>query len=81
MLANGPHRAKTWFRAYVDSEGSFQPAHPHSLIRAFAVRELWTLYNVSMESNCPDDFLRMRGINLNMCILRMFEDTFLLDAA
>ena len=30
-----------------------------------------------MESKCSDETLRMRGMNLNMCILRMLEDTFL----
>ena len=35
-----------------------------------------------MGSKCPDEALRMRGINLNLCILRMFEDIFFLfDAA
>ena len=34
-----------------------------------------------MESKCPDETLRMRGMNLNLCILRMLEDTFLLGAA
>ena len=29
-----------------------------------------------MESKCPDEILRMRGINLNLCILRMLEDIF-----
>ena len=41
----------------------------------------WILYNVSMESKCPDETLCMRGMNLNLCILRMFEDTFSLGAA
>ena len=40
-----------------------------------------TLWNVSMESNCPDETLHMREINLNMCILHMFECTFSLDMA
>ena len=29
-----------------------------------------------MESKCPDETLRMRGMNLNLCLLYMFEDTF-----
>ena len=29
-----------------------------------------------MESKYPDETLRMRGMNLNLCISRMFEDTF-----
>ena len=32
-------------------------------------------------SKDPDDTLRMRIINLNLCMLRMLEDTFSLDAA
>ena len=34
-----------------------------------------------MESKCQDETLRMRVINLNLCILCMFEDTFSLDVA
>ena len=34
-----------------------------------------------MEHKCPDETLRMRGMNPNLCILRMLEDTFLLGAA
>ena len=34
-----------------------------------------------MERKYSDKTLRMRGMNLNPCILRMFEDTFSLDAA
>ena len=34
-----------------------------------------TLQNVSMESKYPDETLRMRGMNLNHCNWRMFEDT------
>ena len=34
-----------------------------------------------MESKCPDEILRMRGMNLNLGIMRMLEDTFPLDAA
>ena len=29
----------------------------------------------------PNETLRMRGMNLNLCILRMLEDTFSLEAA
>ena len=29
----------------------------------------------------PDEKLRMRGMDLNLCILRMFEDTFSLGTA
>ena len=33
---SGHHNAKTCLCAYMDSEGQDQPAHPHSLIRAFS---------------------------------------------
>ena len=35
---NGPCQAKTCIRAYADSEGPDQPAHPRSLIRVSAIR-------------------------------------------
>ena len=38
MPAYGPRHAKKCFRAYTDSEGTDQPAHPRSLIRPFSVR-------------------------------------------
>ena len=67
---------------YTDSEGLNKTAHPHSLIKAFAVRKQnnWILWNVSMESKGPDKTARMRRI-IWMRSLRMFEDTFSLDAA
>ena len=34
-----------------------------------------------MESKCPDETMRMRGMNLNLCILHMFDDNFSLTAA
>ena len=34
-----------------------------------------------MGNKCPDQTLRMRGVNLNLYILSMFEDTVLLGAA
>ena len=34
-----------------------------------------------MENKCPDKALRMSGMNLNLCILRMLEDTISLGAA
>ena len=34
-----------------------------------------------MESKCPDKTFHMRGMNLNLCIVRMFEDTFSVSAA
>ena len=57
--------------------------YPRSLVRAFAVRlqNHCTLQNASIESKCPDETLRMRWMNLNLCILRMLEDTCSLGAA
>ena len=70
-------------RADADREGPDQPAHPPSLIRAFAYRlqNHWTLKNVSMENKCPDETLHMRRVNLSLCILRMLEDNFSFGAA
>ena len=34
-----------------------------------------------MESKCPDEALRMRLMNLDLCVLRMLEDTFSLGEA
>ena len=72
----GPPSAKTCLRAYADSEGPDQPAHPRSLIRAFAVRKQnhWIQQNVSMESKGKDDTLRMRRMTVR--ILSMLEGTF-----
>ena len=36
--------------------------------------------DVSVESHCTDNTLRMRGIILNLCISYMLEDTFSLGA-
>ena len=60
-ISYGPRHAKTCLSAYADSEGPDQPAHPHILIRAFAVRKQnhWILKNISMENKCPDETLRM----------------------
>ena len=57
-----PHHTKPCLQAYADSDGPDQPAHPHSLIRAFTVRSQnhWTLQNVSMERKCSDEALCMR---------------------
>ena len=75
--------AKTYLRAYTDSQGPDQTARMRSLIRAFAVllQHQWTLWNVWMESKCSDETLPKRGLNQNLYILHMLEDTFLLGAA
>ena len=53
-----------FFLAYANSEGPDQPANLRSLIRAFTVRQQndRSLPNVLMESEGPDDTLRMRMI-------------------
>ena len=33
-----------------------------------------------MKSKCPDESLHMRRMNLNLCILHMLEEAFLLAA-
>ena len=57
----GLRHAKKCLRACSESKDPDQTAHLRSLIRAFAVRKqnLWILKNVSMESKCPDETLRM----------------------
>ena len=74
--------AKTCLRAYADSEGPDQPAHSHSLIRAFVVRKQnhWLLQNVSMESKCLDETVYVQD-DVNPHILRMLEATGSFDAA
>ena len=49
------------FQAYEDTKDLDQPAHPHSLIRAFPVRQQnhWILQYVWMESKGPNDTLCM----------------------
>ena len=34
-----------------------------------------------MGSKCPDEILHMREVNLNLCILHMFKDTFSFGSA
>ena len=57
----GPRHAKMDLRAFVDSKGPDKTAHPHNLIRAFAVRyqNHWIL-TIRIEIKVPDDSLRMR---------------------
>ena len=54
-----PGHAKMYLRASVDSKGPDQPAHPHSLIRAFAVcsQDNGILINASVEAKCPYETL------------------------
>ena len=75
IIGPAPH-AKTCLRAYADSEGLGQPAHPRNLIRAFVVRKQnhWILHNVSIEQMPGWDFTYVQdGVNSHM--LRMFEGT------
>ena len=37
---NGPRREKTCLRGFANNKGADQPAHPRSLISAFAIRFL-----------------------------------------
>ena len=72
---DGPCRAKTCLRAYADSEGPDQHAHPRTLIRAFAVSKhnLWILQDGSMESKCPDETFKQLQDDVHPHILRMLE--------
>ena len=68
----GRRRAKTCLRAYADSD-----AQSDQGIRCPLTESLDTIKFIK----CLDETLRMRGINLNLCILRTFEDTFSLEVA
>ena len=61
-LPDVPSHAKPCLRAYADSEGPDQTAHPRSLIRAFTVRKQnhSILQNVRMENKSLGDTLSMR---------------------
>ena len=76
------HAKKGGLRAYAYSQGSDKPAHVRSLIRAFTVRnrisghcKKYQLKAYALKRLC------MQGMNLNLCILRTFEDTFSIGAA
>ena len=70
-------------RVYAGSEGQDQPEDPRSLIRAFA-RSLITKSFDSTEcingEQRPGWYLTRAHDDLNLRILRMFEDTLSLDA-
>ena len=57
FISHVPCHAKACPLANADSEGPDQPAHPHSLIRAFPDHKLnhWIIQNVRRESKGPDD--------------------------
>ena len=61
---------KIVLRAYADSEGPDQPAHPHSLILAFPVRKQnqWIPKNVSVGRKCPYETLH----KCRMMLIRTF---------
>ena len=52
---SGPRQANLVFIAYASSEGSGEPAHPHSLARTFAARSYkqWVKRNLQTESQIP----------------------------
>ena len=56
-----PRYAKTCLQVYADTEGLDKPAHLHSLIRAFTVRNnIIGYYRMYEKSKGPDDTLCMR---------------------
>ena len=73
MNMNPPKQNK--LSEHVETENTLIRLRVRSLIRVFSVywQNHLTLQNVSMESKYPDVTLCMRGMNLNLCILRMFE--------
>ena len=54
---NRPCHSKMCLRAYANSDGPDEPAHPRSYISAFAVRKSnhRILQNVSVEGKYPDE--------------------------
>ena len=77
----GSRQANSYLPTNADNEDLDQPVHPCSLIWTFAVSQHkhWTLYNISLESEFQMK-MRMCEMNLNICILRMVEETVLLGA-
>ena len=82
MLGAYANSEATWLRAYANSEGPDQPAHPCRLIRAFAVykQNHWILKNTRWRANA---LMRLSALqdDVNQHILCILEDTFLLVAA
>ena len=80
-----PRHAKTYLRAYTNSGGPDQLAHPRSLNRAFAVRKQnhWILQNFSPESKCPDKTAHIQDdVNPHICacskaLFRMTRSPFI----
>ena len=62
---NGPRQANLVLIAYASSEGSGEPAHPHSLARTSAARSYkqWVKRNLQTESQIPgpSEWLGMRS--------------------
>ena len=74
---DGPCHAKTCFRAYADSEGPDQSAHPRRLIRTFTARlwRHWVLKNITKYSEIDQTiYPRWLIVICTVCIYR--EDTF-----
>ena len=65
----GPRQANLVLIAYASSEGSGEPAHPHSLARTSATRSYkqWVKRNLQTESQIPSpsEWLGMRSQNLS----------------
>ena len=65
----GPCQANLVLIAYASSEGSGEPAHPHSLTRTSAARSYkqWVKRNLQTESQIPgpSEWLGMRSYNLS----------------
>ena len=68
-ISIGPRQANLVLIAYASSEGSGEPAHPHSLARTFAARSYkqWLKRNLQTESQIPgpSEWLGMRSWNLS----------------
>ena len=73
-----PRHVKTCLRAYADSEGPDQTAHPRSLIRTFTVRlyNRWVLYNIARYSKIPDQTVYLHWLIWILTVCIYHEDTF-----
>ena len=78
----GPRHAKTCLRAYADSKGPDQPAHPRSLIgpSLFANRiiEYYRMHDLRAKVRM---WLCVCAGELNMVIWHIFEGTLSIDTA
>ena len=69
------------FRAYADSEGPDQPAHSQSDLGLHCQLTLLLATTECKNGEKRSGYFAHAHDDLNLCFLRMFEDTFSLGAA